>query len=220
VECSGKTLAECGNQNVTREVIRLAGYEYVLDNKWEAARDRLTQLEQVWDTWTIRNLQEIGVGADWRCLEVAGGGGSIAAWLGSQVGLRGHVVATDLEPHFLEAIRGPNISVERHDILTDNLPQAAFDLVHTRALLTFLPEPRQAIAKLVGAVKPGGSLLIEEPDYVSAIPDSTMTKSAMELSRRGWDALLGHLRSRGYDSELGRRLYSEVVSACIVDARA
>jgi hypothetical protein len=47
-----------------------------------------------------------------------------------------------------------------------------------------------------------------------------MTKSAQELSRKGWDALLGHLQSQGVDTELGRRLYHEVVSSSIVDARA
>jgi SAM-dependent methyltransferase len=198
----------------------MAGYEYFLDNKWEAARDRLTELEKVCDPWTIRNLKEIGVGRGWYCLEVAGGGGSIAAWLGSQVGSHGHVLATDLEPHFLEALKGPNISVERHNILTDDLPQSAFDLVHTRALLVFLPEPKQVIAKLAGALKPGGWLLVEEPDYVSAIPDPTMTESAIEISRKGWDALLGHLQSRGYDKELGRRLYYDLVSARMVDVRA
>jgi hypothetical protein len=129
-------------------------------------------------------------------------------------------MATELEPHLLEAIRGPNISIERHNILSDDLPQSTFDLVHTRALLTFLPDTRRAIVKLVSAIKPGGWLLIEEPDYVSAIPDPTMTKSAQELSRKGWDALLGHLQSRGVDTELGRRLYHEVVSSGIVDARA
>lgn len=199
-------------------MFRLAEYEYMFDNKWEAARSRLAQLEQAWDPWTIRNLREIEVGTGWHCLEVAGGAGSIASWLGNQVGPRGHVVATDLEPHLLEAIRRPNISVERHDILTDDLPQSAFDLVHARALLTFLPEPKRVIEKLVSALKPDGWLLIEEPDYVSAVPDPTMPKWVTELSRKGWDALLGYLRSRGY--ELGRRLYYEIVSARIIDVRA
>ena len=162
----------------------MAGYEYVLDNKWEGTRDRLTLLERAVDPWTIRNLQEIGVGTGWYCLEVAAAGGSIASWLGSQVGLGGHVMATDLDPDLLEVIRGPNISIKRHNILSDDLPQSTFDLVHTRSLLTFLPDPRRAIAKLVSAIKPGGWLLIEEPDYVSAIPDPTMTKSAQELSRK------------------------------------
>src|SRR5215469_12310608 len=184
-----------GSDFITGEVLKLSAYQYALDNKWKAARDRLTLLEEVWDPWTIRNLREVGVARNWHCLEIAGGHGSIASWLCNQVGSGGHVVATDLEPHFLEAIKAPNISVERHNILTDDLPESAFDLIHTRALLTFLPEPTLVIEKMLKAAKPGGWLLIEEPDYVSAIPDPTMTASARELSRKGWDALLGHLRS-------------------------
>jgi hypothetical protein len=35
-------------------------------------------------------------------------------------------------------------------------------------MLTFLPNPGQAIAKMAAAVKPGGWLLLEKPDYISA----------------------------------------------------
>jgi ubiquinone/menaquinone biosynthesis C-methylase UbiE len=198
----------------------MAEYQYVLDNTWKAARERLAQLEMVWDPWTIRNLDMVGVAAGWRCLEVAGGGGSIAAWLCRQVGPSGHVVATDLEPRFLEVLAAPNLEVQRHNILTDALPEAAFDLVHTRALLTFLPQPVQAIRKMVATLKPGGVLLIEEPDYVSAIPDPSMAPGAVALSRKGWEALLGHLRSRGYDTELGRHLYYDVSTTGLVDLHA
>jgi hypothetical protein len=65
-------------------------------------------------------------------LEVAGGGGSIAEWLCRQVGRSGHVVATDLELRFLEAIHASNLEVWRHDILSEPLPEGAFDLVHAR----------------------------------------------------------------------------------------
>jgi hypothetical protein len=44
----------------------------------------------------------------------SGGGGSIAEWLCRQVGGSGHVVATDLEPRFLEAINLSNLEVWRH----------------------------------------------------------------------------------------------------------
>src|SRR5262245_14216312 len=145
----------------------MAEYQYALDNTWKAARERLTLLETVWDPWTIRHLEMVGVGPGWRCLEVAGGGGSIAAWLSGRVGPSGRVLATDLQPHLIEALGVPNLEVQRHDILSDALPEAAFDVVHTRALLTFLPEPAHAIRKMVAALKPGGTLLIEEGDYVS-----------------------------------------------------
>ncbi len=154
----------------------------------------------------IRNLREIGVGSGWKCLEVAAGAGSIASWLGNHIGPTGHVLATDLDPHLLEGIQAPNISVQGQNLLTDDLPEYAFDLVHTRALLSFLPDPRRAIGKLVSATRPGGWLLIEQPDYVSAVPDPSMSEGAQELSRKGWAALLGHLQSHGYDTELGRRL--------------
>jgi len=195
----------------------MAEYQYALDNTWKAARERLALLETVSDPWTIRNLAIVGVAEGWRCLEVAGGGGSIAAWLCRQVGSSGHVLATDLEPHLMEVLAAPNLEVQRHNILTDALPEAAFDLVHTRALLVFLPQPEQTIRKMVAALKPGGTLLIEEPDYVSAIPDPSMAPRAVALSRKGWDALLAHLRSRGYDTEYGRRLYYDVSTTGLVD---
>jgi hypothetical protein len=47
--------------------------------------------------------------------EILGGGASIAEWLCRQVGSSGHVVATDLEPRYLEAIDASNLEVWRHD---------------------------------------------------------------------------------------------------------
>lgn len=198
----------------------MAEYRYPLDNAWERARERLRQLEIVWDPWTLRNLSKLGVRAGWECLEVAAGGGSIAAWLCAQVGPEGHVLATDLEPRLLEAIASPNLRVERHNILDDHLPEAAFDLVHTRALLTFLPEPQKAIEKMAAAVKPGGWLLIEEPDYASVVPDPCMKPHAVALSCKGWEALLCCLTSKGYDTEFGRHLYSDLHRAGLLDVQS
>jgi ubiquinone/menaquinone biosynthesis C-methylase UbiE len=198
----------------------VAEYEYPLGNEWKSARERLAQLEMVWDPWTLRNLSKVGVQQGWHCLEVTGGGGSVSTWLCRQVGLSGRVVATDLQTHFLEAINAPNLEVWRHDILSEPLPEETFDLVHARALLTFLPRPAEAIAKMAAALKPGGWLVLEEPDYVSAVPDPSMASAAADLSRKGWNALLSHLRSRGYDTELGRHLYNDVAIHGLDELRA
>jgi trans-aconitate methyltransferase len=198
----------------------MTDYEYVLDNTWKAAQDRLAQLEATFDAWSIRNLGEVGVDSEWKCLELAAGGGSIAAWLCRRVGPSGQVVAMDLEPRLLGALAMPNLRVQRHNILTDPLPESTFDLVHARALLTFLPEPKQVIRKMVSALKPGGWLLLEEPDYISAIPDPSMAAEAIELSTKGWDALLSHLRSKGYDTALGRHLYYDVIAAGLTEVKA
>jgi 2-polyprenyl-3-methyl-5-hydroxy-6-metoxy-1,4-benzoquinol methylase len=36
----------------------------------------------------------------------------------------------------------------------------AFDLVHARAVLIFLPQPAETISKMAAALKPGGCLLL------------------------------------------------------------
>ena len=198
----------------------MAAHQYPLDNSWNLAQERLRCLEETLDAWTIRNLMKLGVTTGWRCLEVAGGAGSIAEWLCNQVGPNGHVVATDLEPRFLERLPFRNLQVLRHNILEDELPQGDFDLVHTRGLLTFLPDSKKAVLNMASALKPGGWILIEEPDYISAIPDSSMPTRAIELSTKCWSVLLRHLKSRGYDTEFGRHLYHDLRSVDLADVHA
>jgi SAM-dependent methyltransferase len=198
----------------------MKSHTYFLPNTWESARERLSLLETVWDPWTMRNLGKLGVKAGWHCLEIAGGGGSVASWLCRHVGPAGHVVATDIEPRFLEQIDEPNLEVWRHNVLTDDLPTAAFDVVHARAILTFLPDAALAIRRMVETLKPGGLLLLEEPDYASVVPDPTMDSAALALSQKGWDAIISFGTSRGYDTQLGRRLFGYASSAGLRDIEA
>jgi ubiquinone/menaquinone biosynthesis C-methylase UbiE len=187
---------------------------------WKGGRDRLTQIETSWDPWTIPNLDKIGVQSGWHCLEVAGGGGSIAAWLCQQVGADGYVMATDLETCFLDTISSKTLDVHCHDIRVELLPEAAFDLVHTRALLAFLPDPSLAIRKLIAALKPGGWLLVEELDYVSAVHDPSMEPKAAALSEKGWNAIRTAIRTKGCDTEFGRHVYSDVAAYGLTNLRA
>ena len=104
------------------------------------------------------------------------GAGSIAAWLCQRVGATGHVLATDLDTRFLDALDAPTLEVRRHDITTDALPEGAFDLIHIRAVLEHLPPPARAAAlgRMVAALKPGGWLLAESGDYVSWTPATAL----------------------------------------------
>ena len=129
--------------------------EYILDNAWQLARRRLARLEEQLDPGTIRHLQALGVGAGWRCLEVGGGGGSVADWLCRRVGPGGSVLATDVDTRFLTAVRAPNLDVRRHDIVAEELPAAAFDLVHARTVLNHLGRRDLALRRMAAAVRPG-----------------------------------------------------------------
>jgi len=138
---------------------------YTLDNAWEQAKRRLSLLEQHLDPMTRRRMTTLGVSEGWRCLEVGGGGGSVARWLCAQVGATGHVTATDIDIRFLEQIHEPNLQARQHDITAEDLPIAQYDLVHTRWLLHHLPHPESAIERMVAALRPGGWLLLEEVDF-------------------------------------------------------
>src|SRR5207253_1047892 len=100
----------------------------------------------------------------WRCLEVGAGAGSVARWLAGKVGPSGTVVASDLNPRFLDDVPA-NVEVRQHDVAKDDLEVGAYDLVHSRLLLMHLPEPAGALEKMVRAVKPGGWLVTEEADW-------------------------------------------------------
>jgi SAM-dependent methyltransferase len=148
--------------------------KYALDNAWERAKRRLALLEQHLDPLTQRRLLALGVKQGWHCLEVGGGGGSVARWLCSQVRAEGHVTATDIDIRFLQQIHENNFKAIAHDITAEDLPEKKFDLVHTRWLLHHLPQPERVIERMIAALRPGGWLLIEEVDF---FPVQTSTSS-------------------------------------------
>jgi SAM-dependent methyltransferase len=150
---------------------------YTLDNAWTQARERLGQLETVQDWGSIRHLEKLRVAQGWRCLEVGAGGGSVAAWLCQRVGSSGHVLATDIDTRFLESLDYPNLAVRRHDIVSDAIPEGAFDLVHARTVLMHLTARERALQNMIGALKPGGWLLVAVWWRRSGQTSST---------RRGW----------------------------------
>jgi 2-polyprenyl-3-methyl-5-hydroxy-6-metoxy-1,4-benzoquinol methylase len=138
---------------------------YVFDQAWQRERDRLGALESLFDGSSRRLLADLGVGAGWRCLEVGCGGGSIATWLADRVGPTGRVLATDLDTRFLAGHGRANLEVRTHDVASDPLDEAAFDLIHARAVLVHLPDRQQVLKRLVAALRPGGWLLIEDVDF-------------------------------------------------------
>lgn len=148
---------------------------YALDNSWDRASRRLALLEQLLDPITQRRLTRLGVGPGARCLEIGAGGGSIAKWLCQQVGPNGKVLATDINTALLDGLDHPALEARRHDITADPLPDGAFDFVHTRWLLHHLPEPDEVVRRMIGALRPGGWLLLEEVDF---FPVHTSASSA------------------------------------------
>lgn len=147
----------------------------VRDDEVAIEAERLGHLAAARDPKTFDLLRRIGIAPGWHCLEAGAGTGSVARWMAEQVGDDGRVTSLDIDLRFhVDAL--PNMDVRHHDLATDPLPEAAFDLVHTRAVLQHLPEREEVLDRLVAATSPGGSIVVEDGDFrafaAQSVPDA------------------------------------------------
>jgi len=185
---------------------------YVYDQSFTEERARLAGMEAQWDAGTFRHLNGLGLAADAACWEIGGGAGSVAAWLAERAG---QVLVTDIEPQFVEPLAGGNVSVERHDVVNDPLPETKFDLIHARLVLEHLPQRDQVLDRLVDALRPGGCLLIEDYDWGSfGIEPQSKTIDRVA------GAVIELMVEAGFDPRFGRRLLRELWNRDFVDTGA
>jgi hypothetical protein len=191
---------------------------YLLANRATEAADRFAALSRVFNGWTFRHLQAVGIDRGWRCWEVGAGGPSVPRWLAREVGPSGSVVATDIDVSWLPADRG--VEVVRHDVVRDD-PPGRFDLVHARLVLTHLSERDEALRRMAGALRRGGWLLIEDFDVelqpLACIDADNPDAARANRVRAGFVALLAE---RGVDMALGRSLPQRLRALGLVDVRA
>jgi SAM-dependent methyltransferase len=197
---------------------RSSGFAYLLDNAGREAPARFDALSAIYDHDSICHLQNLGVSEGWQCLEVGGGGGSITAWLADHVGSTGHVLVTDIDPHFLQSLSTKNVEVRKHNIVTDQVQEAAFDLIHARLVLIHLPEREQVLARLAAALKPGGWLVDEDFDSASLLPDSTVNPGQVFLETQ--KAVMRVLQNSGVERRWGRLLFGKMRALGLVDVSA
>jgi SAM-dependent methyltransferase len=153
----------------------------------ERELSRLRLLEERYDGVTRARLARCDDLTGARCLEVGAGAGSVTRVLADLVGPTGHVVALDLDPRFLTDLAGDRITVRRHDIVHDELEGERYDLVHCRALLLHLSEPRRALRRMADALRPGGVLLVEDADFSSmAACPGHPAASTFDRAVRAW----------------------------------
>ena len=191
---------------------------YILDNGGRETPARFDALSTMYDRGTIQYLENCGIGPGWTCLEVGGGGGTIAAWLAARVGPTGHVLVTDLDPRFLDGLKFSNLEVRRHNIVTDPLPEATFDLIHIRLVLVHLPAREEVLKRLIAALKPGGWIIDEEFDSVSLPCDPSRSPGEVQLKTQ--EALFRVVEERGIERRWGRLVYGRMRALGLVDVRA
>jgi SAM-dependent methyltransferase len=188
---------------------------YMFDNASAVEYQRLDLMAKILDPWTRGYLAALGVGPGWRCLELGGGIGSITEWLAERVGYSGSVTTVDITTPLLELIPAPNVTVRQVDVRTGELPGSGYDLVTCRALLHQIAADAPAtLAKMAAALKPGGWLLVQEPDFHIA------PTTEPEVWADAWKGLLEWGRRNGVDWFIGRRLPALVDGLSLEGTRA
>ena len=102
----------------------------------------------------------------------------------------------------------PNLEVRQHDICTDALPEAAFDIIHARLLLEHLPPRLAVLEKLADALAPGGWLLIEDLDFTGwlNLPEEKLPVSPQTIRAAYQAAFLASASTGSWDGEWARDL--------------
>jgi SAM-dependent methyltransferase len=159
------------------------------------------------------HIERLGVGPGARTLEVGCGNGSVSAWLAERVGPGGRAVAVDLDLS-LVAADVPGLELRQADILAGPVEPGDFDLVTARAVLHHVADAEDAVVNLVASARPGGTVLLIEPDFLP------VTVSEPAEVRAFWEGWLAWSRGQGIDYFIGRRLPAMLSGLGLADVGA
>jgi SAM-dependent methyltransferase len=179
--------------------------EYVLGHHLKGEGERLALMSRLLDPMHRRYIESLDIGPGTRTLEVGCGNGSISAWLAERVAPGGRAVAFDLDTSLVE-VRFPGLELRQGDILAGPVEPGGFDLVTARAVLHHIADAEAAIVNLVASLRPGGRILLIEPDF---LPVSIAEPPDV---RAFWDGWLAWSRERGIDYHIGRVLAPRLAS--------
>jgi SAM-dependent methyltransferase len=136
--------------------------------------ERLQGQSLVWEPAGRALLARLPKGSGLRVLDIGCG---VMGWLrllSEWVGPDGKVVGSEVGDQLLAAAQSfveqeklSNVTLIKDDLFQSNLPPQSFDLVHARFLLAPLGRAAEQIAIYRHLVKPGGLLVLEEPDTAS-----------------------------------------------------
>ena len=177
-------------------------------------RNRLRILSRVMWPSTLSLLQRAGIRPGMACLDIGCGGGDVSRELAHLVGPAGRVVGMDIDEVKIDLARQeaatlgiPNLEFRACN-LCETEPQAEFDLVYARFLLTHLPDPDPIIAKIRHALLPGGVFVVADIDFRGyfSYPESAAFARYVALYTEA-------VQRRGGDPNIGPRLPALLKSA-------
>ncbi len=151
-------------------------------DRTEAPRNAVRFLDGLNSTQQVQEIQRqthtlLGVREGSHVLDAGCGLGDVSRELARLVGKTGRVVGIDLSENMVAESRRrteeAELSVEfqRGDIHQLDFPAESFDACRCSRVFIYLDDPRKALGELVRLTRPGGSVLLFEPEFDSWILD-------------------------------------------------
>lgn len=168
--------------------------------------ERLSFQGSVWSKMTEGLLDHLAVGRGWRCLDVGAGIGLVSMPLADRVGPSGRVTAIEASPLYAATLREQlarkdygNVDVWEGDLRSFPVERGAYDLIFSRWVFSFLPDPRGALARLLPGLKKGGALAIEDYHHLGCAyyPNRPSFDEVIEGARRWYAKRGGNPRVAG-----------------------
>lgn len=194
--------------------------EYIFDDhEQDQELMRLRMIEELFDPATIAHLEQTGIRMGWGCLELGAGAGSIMKWMGSVVGASGSVVGVDKNANHLQGLSDPPFKVVEGDFLEVRLGHT-FDLAHCRYVLIHNRNGDEILRKLCNLLKPGGFLVVEEPDFTSAKLLNHSTDDAQQRLNNAVCRMFEEMKlDPAYGLSLPKKVAAEGLEIVEVDSR-
>jgi SAM-dependent methyltransferase len=204
--------------------VNQGGSSYLLTGQ-PTELERLQLQSRVWEPAGRELLTRLPGGSGRRALDMGCGAMGWLRILSEWVGPGGSVVGADIDDKmlagakaFVDAERLQNVTLSRDDLFASQLSPGSFDLVHSRFQIAPLGRAGEQLAVYRRLVKPGGWMIIEDPDMASwrVNPDAPGVERLLALIEEGFRVaggnfnagreLPGLLRGLGVEPSLDARI--------------
>lgn len=170
---------------------------------------RLGLQHRVWRPWVLDAWRRAGITLGSRVVDAGAGPGWASVDLAEIVGPEGRVHALERSGRFLEALQAragglglSNIQTREVDLVADDLGVTGADAFWISWVLAFVRDPTSVLAKLSGALRPGGVAVIHEYlqyETFDILPSSDAIADFKRLVVEDW-------RASGGEPDIGRAL--------------
>jgi SAM-dependent methyltransferase len=136
----------------------------------DVLQEMLATQAVAFETARRRRFPLLGLRPGDHALDVGCGLGEVAAALADLVGPTGRVVGLDASQAMVDRAAAATaaisqVEVVHGDVLALDFPDGSFDAVHSERVFMHLEDPATGIAEVVRVAKPGGRVMIVDPDH-------------------------------------------------------